>query len=137
MWKEKYKLGVPLIDTQHKELFSRVTDFVKALRSPGEWSDKLTVVNSTMAFMQEYVVTHFDAEEAYQKEIQYPGFDFHHKIHEDFKEEVNAFAVKFSQDASEDLAQAFAGKLLAWLINHVAATDLKIAEFALSKESDN
>ena len=34
---------------------------------------------------------------------------------------------------SEQLIQQFAGKLLAWLINHVAAEDQRIAAYAIEK----
>ena len=34
---------------------------------------------------------------------------------------------------SEQLVQQFAGKLLAWLINHVASEDQRIATYAIAK----
>ena len=83
IWKEKYRVGVPLIDEQHEELFRRVTDFVETLRSAGEWEQKIPKVNETLAFMKDYVVTHFHDEEAYQQKIGYPGFEAHRKIHND------------------------------------------------------
>lgn len=36
----------------------------------------------------------------------------------------------------EQLMQQFAGRLLAWLINHVASEDQKIADFARRKEQE-
>jgi len=134
MWKERYKIGVPLIDAQHEELFNRVSDFVKSLRAEGNWEDKLPMIRNTMEFMQEYVIVHFEEEEAYQRKIHYPYYEDHRRIHNDFREEVYSFVQEFKKDESnEKLIQAFAGKLLAWLINHVAAMDQKIAEYALSK----
>ncbi len=135
IWKEKYKIGVPLIDEQHQELFRRVTDFVETLRSQGEWNTKVTKVNETLAFMKDYVVTHFHDEEAYQKEIGYPALGEHAKIHNDMVQYVVTVAEQYEREGfKEELMQQFAGKLLAWLINHVAATDQKIAEFVKSKE---
>lgn len=134
MWKEKYRIGVDKIDEQHEELFRRVEDFVISLRKEGKWETKLPKVKETLEFMQGYVVTHFADEEAYQEEQGYPGLEVHRQVHENFKSEVGEFAVKFEkQNYAEDLVQQFAGKLLAWLINHVAATDQKIADFVKSK----
>lgn len=134
MWKEKYKIGVDKIDEQHEELFRRVEDFVISLRKDGEWETKLPKVKETLEFMQGYVVTHFADEEAYQEEQGYPGLEIHRQVHEDFKKEVGEYAIKFEeQNYPEDLVQQFAGKLLAWLINHVAATDQKIADYVKSK----
>lgn len=134
MWKEKYRIGVDLIDEQHKELFARVADFVSALREAAPWEDKLPKVKETLTFMQDYVVTHFNDEEEYQSSIGYPGFAQHHMIHEAFTDEVAEFGEKFANDPNnEELVQQFAGKLLAWLINHVASSDQRIAEYVRSQ----
>ncbi len=130
IWKEKYKIGVSLIDAQHEELFRRVTDFVETLRSPVEWTGKVGKVNETLAFMKDYVVTHFRDEEAYQRKIGYPGLEAHTKIHNDMVRYVADVAAQYEQAGyKEQLMQQFAGKLLAWLINHVAAEDQKIADY--------
>lgn len=135
MWKEKYKIGIQTIDEQHEELFRRVSEFVQSLRQEGRWEEKLSKVKETMDFMQSYVVTHFDYEEAYQRKINYPDCDSHRKIHEAFKAEVHQYAQQFERDGyQEELVQKLGGKLMAWLINHVAATDLKMAQYANHKE---
>jgi hemerythrin len=131
IWKEKYRIGVPLIDEQHQELFRRVTDFVKTLRSGDEWETKLSKVNETLAFMKDYVIIHFGDEEEFQKQIGYPGYDKHREIHQQMVKYVADVAERYEQEGyNEEIIQQFAGKLLAWLINHVAAMDLKIAEYA-------
>ena len=130
VWKEKYKIGVELIDRQHEELFRRVTEFVETLRSPAEWSEKAGKVNETLDFMKEYVITHFRDEEAYQKQIGYPGFEAHKKIHSDMVDYVADVAAQYEKAGfDEKLMQQFGGKLLAWLINHVTAEDQKIADY--------
>ena len=72
MWKEKYRVGAELIDTQHKELFHRVSNFIQAVQSPQPWENKLEHVKETLAFMQDYVIIHFNDEERFQAEIGYP-----------------------------------------------------------------
>lgn len=130
LWKEKYRIGIPLVDQQHKELFDRVEKFVTALRKDGKWEEKLPEIKKTMAFMQNYVVVHFDAEEAYQKKIGYPDRQKHHQIHREFTDYVMQCAGDFERDGyPEPAVQKFAGKLLAWLVNHVVATDLKMSRF--------
>lgn len=136
IWKEKYKVGVPQIDAQHEELFSRVTAFVETLRSNREWSEKVSQVNATLEFMKDYVVTHFRDEEAYQDEIGYPESEAHKKIHNDMVAYVGTVSEQYEKNGYEEaLIQQFAGKLLAWLINHVAAGDQKIADYARRKEA--
>ncbi|MEI6100357.1 MAG: hemerythrin family protein [Eubacteriales bacterium] len=135
IWKEKYRIGVPAIDAQHEELFSRVTVFMESLRSNVPWPEKMPLVNETLAFMKEYVITHFADEEAYQISVGYPGCMEHKKVHDDMVAYVAQTANEYVQaGCPEALMQQFAGKLLAWLINHVAAEDQRIASYAQEKE---
>lgn len=135
IWKEKYTIGVPRIDTQHEELFTRVTSFVESLRSDRDWGEKVNNVNDTLAFMKEYVVTHFKDEEAYQKEIGYPGLSEHKKIHSDMVAYVGTIAEQYEKNGFREITmQQFAGKLVTWLVNHVVSEDQKIADYARSNE---
>ena len=137
IWKEKYKIGVPLIDEQHEELFRRVAGFLETLRSSGEWDQKVSKVNETLSFMKDYVVVHFRDEEAYQESIGYPDLDSHRAVHKDMVDYVVSFAEIYEkQGYQEALVQQFAGKLLAWLINHVVSSDQKIAIYAKAQGRD-
>ncbi|WP_227764366.1 bacteriohemerythrin [Zhaonella formicivorans] len=130
MWKESYCIGVEKVDAQHKELFQRVTDFLQALKGPGQWPDKVEKVKETLSFMQSYVIEHFADEEIYQKEINYPDLDKHCQIHEDFKRDVGKYAEKLTAtNYAEEVALEFGGKLMAWLIYHVAKEDQRIGEY--------
>lgn len=134
LWKDKYELGVPLIDVQHMELFQRVEIFMKVLRSSASWDEKVEKVNETLDFMNAYVVEHFRDEEAYQEKIGYPGREEHKKIHTDMVNYVLAVTEEYKRSGyDEQLIQKFAGKLMTWLINHVAAEDQRIAAYAISK----
>lgn len=134
MWKEGYRVGVEKIDTQHQELFQRVTDFVKAIKGEGQWEQKVEKVKETLDFMQRYVIEHFAAEEVYQKEVGYINFKQHQQIHKDFKADVAKYAQKFEDTHySEDIAQEFAGKLMTWLIYHVAIEDQKIGAYVRTR----
>jgi hemerythrin len=131
MWKDKYIIGVEKIDEQHKELFCRVSGFLFLLRRNGNCEDTARKAQETLEFMQSYIVTHFEDEESYQKEINYLGLRMHKEIHEQIKYEVCIFAERFNDEGySKDLVQKFASKLLAWMINHVGVCDREIAYFA-------
>ncbi|WP_246451885.1 bacteriohemerythrin [Alkalicella caledoniensis] len=137
MWKEKYKIGVSLIDQQHEELFQRVSEFIKVVQSKGDWELRLAKVKETMSFMQEYVVFHFDAEEEYQKEINYPEAEGHKIAHKQFKEAVGKYAARLETEGfNEELVQEFSGKLMTWLIMHVAGTDTKIGDYVQRQGGD-
>lgn len=137
MWKEKYRIGVELIDEQHRELFKRLSEFIQTVQNEIPWEEKLNRVKETMEFMQEYVVTHFAEEEEYQKEINYPGIEEHKIAHAKFKEGINDYVKLFEANGfTEDKIQEFSGKLMAWLIMHVGHMDQKIGEYVRSKEEE-
>ncbi len=131
IWKEKYKLGVPMIDEQHKELFVRVSAFLQTVRSPLARDQKARMVTETLIFMKQYIVEHFRDEEEYQRLIDYPEREEHAKIHGSMVKYVAEVEKQYEEQGyNEQLIQQFSGKLLAWLINHVAAEDQKIADYA-------
>ena len=134
LWRDKYALGVPAVDEQHRELFLRVESFVTTLRLAEEWEEKVQRVNETLEFMKSYVVEHFCDEEAYQQRIGYPGYPAHKKAHDDMVAYVLSVSEEYMRSGcDEQLMQRFAGKLLAWLINHVADDDQQIAAYAATK----
>jgi len=135
MWKDKYKVGVELIDEQHKELFKRVSDFAQIIRNNENWDDKLEKVKETMNFMKEYVIVHFHDEEIYQEQISYPGIEAHKEAHAKFREGINNYVKIFSEEGfTEEKIQEFGGKLMTWLIMHVGKMDQEIGEYAKSRE---
>ncbi len=134
LWKDQYKLGVPVIDAQHKELFGRVESFLKALRSEVSWDEKIPEINETLEFMKKYVVEHFHDEEEYQRSIDYPGYEFHKQIHDGMVNYVQEVSKQYEESSDNELLmQQFGGRLMAWLINHVAAEDQRIADYARKK----
>ena len=134
LWKDSYELGVPVIDAQHKELFRRVEPFLQVLRSETGWTEKIPKINETLDFMKMYVVEHFRDEEEYQKSVGYPGYEAHKELHNGMVNYVLEVLKKYEQSShDEQLMQQFGGRLLAWLINHVAAEDQRIAEYAIKK----
>ena len=130
IWKESYKIGVEEVDKQHKELFKRLNSFIKTVRNDEDDKEtKREKVAETLEFMGDYVDEHFSDEEKLQKKYDYPDCEKHHEIHEKFKAEIREFAEEFSENEyDEEFVMDFSGRLLTWLINHVADTDQKIGK---------
>jgi hemerythrin len=135
MWKEQYRLGVDEVDNQHKELFERLSTFIKVVRGDMKWEQKIPEIKKTLKFMEDYVAEHFESEEKYQQQINYPGYEKHHEIHEQFKANIKKFADLFENKGyEEDLVQEFSGKLMTWLIKHVTGDDQQISNFVKSQK---
>ena len=137
MWKDKYKVGVELIDEQHEELFGRLSRFIKVVQDEGPWDEKIDEVKETLNFLQEYVVYHFDAEEGYQEKINYPEIESHKEEHAKFKETINDYVLIFEQGGfTEEKIQELSAKIMTWLIMHVGRVDQELAKYANSLGAD-
>lgn len=137
MWKERYKIGVPKIDQQHRELFKRAEKFITTVRNDKDLEEKITEIEKTLNFMGEYVNVHFDDEEILQQEIDYPAHEKHKQLHSDFKDYITEFKSEFEQDKrNEELIMEFSGRLMTWLINHVANEDQQISEYLNQDNSE-
>lgn len=134
MWKERYKIGVDLIDDQHRELFKRLSNFIQIVQNDISWENKLDEVKETLNFLGEYVVFHFNDEENYMKEINYPDYEIHKKIHEDFKKEINDYIDLFENEGfDEEKIQELNARLMTWLIMHVGKMDQEIGKYTKEK----
>ncbi len=137
LWKDKFKIGIPLIDQQHEELFCRVADFLLVLRLGGPWEEKLPRVKATMKYMQEYVISHFADEEAFQRDINYPHYEEHKKFHIAFTSEVARYSDKLEQEGyPEEVVNEMGDILLGWLIHHIGSDDLKIGDYMKGQSID-
>ncbi|MDR2760168.1 MAG: bacteriohemerythrin, partial [Spirochaetaceae bacterium] len=92
-WDDRYLVGIPLVDEQHKELI-RLTNtlYESCLQGDEAARENFKVaIQGTVA----YVKFHFSAEEQILKNVNYPDFAVHKKEHEEFVkqvlEEVKAF----------------------------------------------
>ena len=136
MWKNHFRVGIPAIDKQHEELFCKVADFLLAVRQEGPWEDKLPQVKATMAFMEQYVIVHFHDEEEYQRTIHYPQHEEHRQIHDEFRSSIRQSIENLEHQGYEEAGlEELGDRLLDWLINHVMASDLKMAQYAKDASS--
>ncbi|BDU51366.1 bacteriohemerythrin [Haliovirga abyssi] len=135
-WRDSLNLGIEEIDNQHKELVERFNSFLDIVfdkRVPQK--ERIKKLEDTLNFLGEYVVFHFNSEEAFQKKINYINYEEHKKIHENFTNDVIKFKEKFEKNKEdENLIKTFSGRVAAWLINHIAGEDQKIKNYIDKKE---
>jgi len=124
-WDDCYLLGNEKVDNQHKELFNLVNSLVQSCDS-GTDTKKL---KETLLFMVNYAVLHFDDEEALQIECNYPEYEKHKKMHDDFKNVVLGLVDRFSQSGSSaELSNDVKKIIVKWLVNHIMSEDKKIGD---------
>jgi hemerythrin-like metal-binding protein len=126
MWKESYKIGMDLIDAQHRELFENTERLLRMIQGADAAAKKQECIN-TILFLKDYAVRHFATEEEYQRSIGYGDLDAHIAIHNSFVDSVLESEKKMTEaDFSLPAIKEFAGFLTAWLTYHVAGVDQKL-----------
>lgn len=128
-WSAAFSVGIPEIDAQHSEIFSRILAFQRA-SAEGRAAATLREV---LAYLRGYVHDHFAAEEAYQESIGFPGFLEHKRMHNAFAQEVDRFTARLTaHGATEALGGEISRFMLNWLAVHVVVEDQQYVEHARS-----
>jgi len=124
-WNDSYILGDDKVDEQHRQLFSLLSGLVASCMD-GSGAEKL---QETLDFLVGYTVQHFNDEEAWQIEHDFPDYLRHKQKHEDFKVTVLGLVAKFKENgSSEELSMDVNKIVVRWLIQHINGEDRKIAE---------
>lgn len=121
-WKDTYKIGVEVIDTQHKKLFELAQEAEELLNAP-EYLDKYDEVVRILNELREYVKYHFEEEEKILFEMQYKAF-FKHKIyHQDFVKYIYELDLEELDHHQNKIILELLNNLNEWLIEHVLVED--------------
>jgi hemerythrin len=125
-WEERYALGIPFIDQQHKELL-RLTNQLFTACQGGTANE---MFRETIKAMVKYVAEHFGAEEAMMERIKFPELAEHKKEHESFVQKVLEDVRNFEAGRSF-VPNAFVRFLKEWVLTHIAMTDKKYADYIM------
>ncbi len=127
-WREDYKVGVKLVDQQHRRLVGLVEELYEAMKA-GKGSEGARRV---LKGLVDYTRTHFRTEEEFMKNHSYPGLLAHKREHDDL-----------ARQAEELLSQVERGKLTVpletgkflkeWLATHIMETDKKLGKYLNAK----
>jgi len=125
-WEEKWIVGIDKIDKQHQELFSRIDQLIIAMKS-GKGKDE---VISTLNFLEEYVIKHFNDEEEIQKKNNYPKYEIQHSEHEEFKSGLNELRRVFeTTGVSAIFVINVQQKISNWWKKHILEQDKNLGDF--------
>ncbi|HBA72188.1 MAG: hemerythrin [Geobacteraceae bacterium GWC2_55_20] len=125
-WRDSLSVGVELIDGQHKELLLRFDRLLNACEE-GKGTAEL---KKLLAFLEEYVVTHFRDEEALQQLRRYPEYEEHRAQHAGFVARIKELREETDKDGiSTHHVLETNNMLLKWLLNHISKVDTKLGAF--------
>ena len=124
VWTQALAIGIEEIDEQHRELFRRVDRLLEAAAGDGG------EVAPLLAFLREYVVQHFAAEERYMADQAYPGRAAHEAEHRGFVADLVALDADFVARGVGGAVSARLNRQVAdWLRGHVLVTDVALGRF--------
>jgi len=124
-WFEQYKIGVPLIDADHLNLFMEVARFNEHLQS-GMSAEEL---GKSLNFLDKYVGAHFAREEMLMREKTYPYYTQHKTLHLQLKKVVFAVRRVFETDIEKVDKEKLHQFLRDWLIEHILKVDTKLVPY--------
>jgi hemerythrin len=127
-WDDKYSVGIPLIDEQHKELIRLTNELYRGCLT-GDDTARAFFFNAVRGAM-DYVKYHFSAEEKILENVNYPYLAEHKKAHEDFVlkmvEDVKSF-----QGGRKFVPNNFVRFLKDWILSHIAIVDTRYAKYIM------
>ena len=129
-WSEKFEIGVPVIDEQHRRLFDKYNTFVRALDSS---SASQASIAPFLIELMEYANTHFETEEQLLSANGFDELDDHKRKHQDFRNQLEKLSLEF-YSGHVSLAGTLAIFVRDWLVKHILHDDVKTKKvFGTSK----
>jgi hemerythrin len=119
-WKDDYKIGISVIDAQHKHLFIATNELSEAV------SKGLTpaIIDNLLTQLGFYAVRHFQMEEHYMTESYYPDLPEQRQEHQYFTKRFTEISEDFKQNGlSPSIVHAIQNELGLWLKNHILGLD--------------
>jgi len=123
-WNDSLMIDLPTIDEQHKKLIALSNSLLQAMiNGMGQ-----EVLSTLFDELRAYTAYHFQDEEAFMRQIDYPGLADQLIAHEQLTKDVDEFRVKLMKD---DVAPNEALDFInGWIVCHIQDMDAKIAEYA-------
>ncbi len=129
-WTQDLRVGVDMIDEQHKELIARMNAFFDSMSH----NDKQQKVLEMLAFLEEYVVKHFSEEEKLQLSSGYPLYREHKKMHTDFIADIKKIRSDIETIGFTVATAAVVGStLVSWLTLHIKKVDKGLGAHVMAK----
>ncbi|MHC4885415.1 MAG: bacteriohemerythrin [Planctomycetota bacterium] len=126
---KSFKHGIRWQDHQHEQLLTTIAALNKSRRTLHEEEELVNALN----FLEFYIHSHFELEERYMTDLEYPGKRRHILDHKDFIHRVSIFRRKAlaTKDPSELVTE-----LCDWLKNHILTIDKELAGFLQEKKAE-
>jgi hemerythrin-like metal-binding protein len=117
-WDPMFKVGVEIIDFQHKELIDRLEQIQKTILITTK-EEVASFFNAT----HEYMELHFKTEEKLMEQYNYPDVTVHKQEHAVFSAKINSFHKRFEKDNLSFVIVNIMDFMKDWIIGHILSSD--------------
>jgi hemerythrin len=126
-WSDSLASGSAEIDTQHKELFTRVNSLLNAFDKGTAGRDE---VSKIVQYLTEYVVFHFGTEEKHMEKFGYSSMSAHKAQHGQFVKTFLRLKERMLMEGiNPQLTEDTKQLVVDWLINHIKYSDRALGMF--------
>ncbi len=128
MWQESYQIGDMQIDIQHKQLIKTLQLLLQSAHLPN--AERTAQSKQTLAFLKDYAVVHFSAEEALQQRIGFADAARHKALHQEYIDTIHSLELSLiAADYDAASTTSMANFLSRWWIQHVILEDKKMKDY--------
>ncbi len=135
VWKDDYKIGVDFIDKEHKLVFTTMDKLLKITEDEekSKWACREGV-----KYLRNHTIEHFEHEEAYMRSVDYPEYEIHKRLHDNFRNKTLPALEEEMEETeySMDAIRHFLGVCIGWVVAHTQTEDQAITGKAVSKWVD-
>lgn len=122
---DAYRIGIDLIDNEHRELFriiDKVNQMVRAQVDKSDCPEIMDILNE----LKDYTKSHFTDEEEYMEGIRYEGIVAQKRAHDAFISKIEGIRIEEIYKNPQAYMESLVEFLLEWLIQHILHMDKKI-----------
>ena len=119
IWQSDYDIGHPMVDKQHQYLFELANNILEA-KTKSE-------MTKYVMLLYKYVREHFRAEEALMKDIGYPEYPAHKKIHDMLLDKMVGISENINRgNWDNDDIKVF---MRDWILDHILVKDKVLGKY--------
>ena len=125
-WDSSLNTGIDEIDNQHMTLVETIEKFADA----ATFQKGLESLQTTLAFLEDYVVQHFETEERMHNAYDYPNKALHKRLHDDLIQDIEELKERIDiEGLTPEIVQSTNEFLMSWIINHINSADMDFASY--------
>ncbi|MFC1724530.1 bacteriohemerythrin [candidate division KSB1 bacterium] len=129
-WDTEYETGVRLIDLQHKNFTQKLDKLIDAV----EKGRGMVEVSKMIAYLSDYINSHFELEEKYMRDYNYPEAEFHRSQHLKFKTFLKEIKDEYVHKRLDSgFIKYCKEQIWVYFVEHITVIDTNMARFLKSK----